>query len=265
MTSATVTRDRPALTYTKSRLRGSPLLHKLATVQYKDLPALPLDSKEFPSVPAVYVISSGNDILYVGQTTSIKKRMSGHRGTGKFCKYPHCIVRWLFVPVPRTAIGPREQNRLLWDLETLFLQRYQPPLNELGVLHCGPLSGKRDREYKLHIAAFYREMVEFWGDEDAPSDKALHIFMASVRTLVVQTGRHYSIPLSRLTLSTRHHKPNPQLIRAIEGAITERLLLQYFVFTDLRTRTKFDCIYMPKCEGVPDYDPHEFTLVNPPS
>lgn len=100
------------------------------------LPFAPLGGM-LPEVSAVYfALSSAGDVLYVGKANNLRSRWAGHHRKAQLRKFKNVRIAWMELP----------EDDLL-DMESLFIVRFDPPLNnaiiqetgkieDQGVRHC---------------------------------------------------------------------------------------------------------------------------------
>jgi excinuclease UvrABC nuclease subunit len=77
---------------------------------------------DWREVSAVYGITNAErQVIYIGQTDNLRRRMSEHRGDSKHCMHRYS-PKWVVVEVI-----PNEQQRL-WR-ERQLIDEYDPPCN----------------------------------------------------------------------------------------------------------------------------------------
>jgi hypothetical protein len=95
------------------------------------LPSVPLaDRKALPASAAIYFVLSGDTVLYIGQTWSLRQRWAAHHRLDQINEYGACRIAWIQV----------DDIVLLDDIERACIEHFSPVLNR----QSGPSRQKFD-------------------------------------------------------------------------------------------------------------------------
>jgi hypothetical protein len=94
----------------------------------EDLPRLPFSERgKLPDCPAVYFVTSGDELLYIGCSGSLRHRWATHHRLKQFSLIPNVVIAWLETPIEN-----------IYRVEDASIVRFQPRYNKhVGVPNRG--------------------------------------------------------------------------------------------------------------------------------
>jgi hypothetical protein len=89
-----------------------------------ELPIVEFDSIEIPELSCIYLVCSKGEVIYVGQTVNLKRRMRDHLKSERFRHYKDVEIRWQV-----------ENDKVIrLRLEGIYILNYMPPENKAILL-----------------------------------------------------------------------------------------------------------------------------------
>jgi Arc/MetJ-type ribon-helix-helix transcriptional regulator len=165
------------------------------------LPSISFQERQnLPSIPAIYfVVSSEEDLLYIGQTMNLQKRWEAHHRTKQLESFSHVRICWLSLP--------NTTSEELLKLEYACILHFEPLINATPL----PEDLRRNR-VQLDFSPDALERVEDMRVAGGWKNKA-EVFRASLRLLewfmditkgsknvrvFTDDGKEYTIPVDLL-------------------------------------------------------------------
>ncbi len=98
----------------------------LTAIALSELPSLPLEGRrELPDRAAIYFVMTGDTVLYIGQSVSLRQRWIGHHRLAQLGDYGTCRIAWMDV----------SDAGLLDELEQACIAHFNPILNDSPALN----------------------------------------------------------------------------------------------------------------------------------